>query len=297
MLAGDWGVPTAAVPVAVLVIALAGAAGAALGGRADRLRGGALLALLVVAAALLAVAALWARPAALVRGRGLLRAVPRGPRRRRGPAAGRDRQQRTGRPSPRSPAWASRSRRCWCSPPGRSGVRSRWRCWWSPSSRWSGPGCGLGSLSRARCRYAEGVDADDGPEVAAEVRLVEPAQVGGEGGQVVDLPGVDQRRGVLQPVPREHRLRADADVRGERPLQRPGARRRPARPPGRPAPGSGRRPSGRGRRAGPGTPGPARARAGRGRRRGPPSGRRRRPRRARRRGAGRDRDPARRAAA
>jgi MFS family permease len=64
-LAGDWGVPTAAVPVAVLVIALAGAAGAALGGRADRLRGGTLLALLVVAAGLLAVAALWARPAAL----------------------------------------------------------------------------------------------------------------------------------------------------------------------------------------------------------------------------------------
>ncbi len=65
VLAGDWGVPTAAVPVAVLVISLAGAAGAALGGRADRLRGGTLLALLVVAAALLAVAAVWARPAAL----------------------------------------------------------------------------------------------------------------------------------------------------------------------------------------------------------------------------------------
>ncbi len=65
VLAGDWGVPTTAVPVAVLVISLAGAAGAALGGRADRLRGGILLALLVVAAALLAVAAVWARPAAL----------------------------------------------------------------------------------------------------------------------------------------------------------------------------------------------------------------------------------------
>jgi MFS family permease len=65
VLAGDWGVPTAAVPVAVLVIALAGAAGAALGSRADRLRGGTLLALLVVAAALLVVAAVWARPAAL----------------------------------------------------------------------------------------------------------------------------------------------------------------------------------------------------------------------------------------
>ena len=43
VLAGEWGVATTAVPVAVLVIALAGAAGAALGGRADRLPGGALL--------------------------------------------------------------------------------------------------------------------------------------------------------------------------------------------------------------------------------------------------------------
>ncbi|MGY1805095.1 MFS transporter [Blastococcus sp. SYSU D00922] len=66
VLAGDWGVPTTAVPFAVLVVALAGAAGAALGGRADRLRGGVLLGLLVVAAGLLAAAALWARPAALL---------------------------------------------------------------------------------------------------------------------------------------------------------------------------------------------------------------------------------------
>ncbi|HET6393873.1 MAG TPA: MFS transporter [Blastococcus sp.] len=66
VLAGDWGVPTEAVPFAVLVIALAGAAGAALGGRADRLRVGTLLALLVVAAGCLALAAVWARPAALV---------------------------------------------------------------------------------------------------------------------------------------------------------------------------------------------------------------------------------------
>ncbi|TKJ23441.1 MFS transporter [Blastococcus sp. CCUG 61487] len=65
VLAGDWGVPTAAVPFAVLVISLAGAAGAALGGRADRLPGTALLGMLVAAAGLLAVAALWARPAAL----------------------------------------------------------------------------------------------------------------------------------------------------------------------------------------------------------------------------------------
>ena len=66
VLAGDWGVPTSTVPLAVLVIALAGAAGAALGSRADRLRGGTLLALLVVAAGCLAAAAVWARPAALV---------------------------------------------------------------------------------------------------------------------------------------------------------------------------------------------------------------------------------------
>jgi MFS family permease len=66
VLAGDWGVATTAVPLAVLVIALAGAMGAALGERADRLRGGALLALLVVAAGCLAAAAVWARPAALV---------------------------------------------------------------------------------------------------------------------------------------------------------------------------------------------------------------------------------------
>jgi MFS family permease len=66
VLAGEWGVATPAVPLAVLVIALAGAAGAALGARADRLRGGGtLLALLVVAAGCLAGAAVWARPAAL----------------------------------------------------------------------------------------------------------------------------------------------------------------------------------------------------------------------------------------
>jgi MFS family permease len=65
VLAGEWGVATSVVPLAVLVVALAGAAGAALGGRADRLRGGTLLALLVVAAGCLAVAAVWARPAAL----------------------------------------------------------------------------------------------------------------------------------------------------------------------------------------------------------------------------------------
>lgn len=66
VLAGEWGVATPAVPLAVLVVALAGAGGAALGGRAGRLTGGALLALLVAAAGCLAGAALWGRPAALL---------------------------------------------------------------------------------------------------------------------------------------------------------------------------------------------------------------------------------------
>jgi hypothetical protein len=65
VLAGDWGVPVGAVPVAVLAIALAGALGAALGGRAGRLPTPAVLALLASAGLCLAGAALWARPAAL----------------------------------------------------------------------------------------------------------------------------------------------------------------------------------------------------------------------------------------
>jgi predicted MFS family arabinose efflux permease len=65
VMAGAWGVPAGAVPLAVLAIPLTGAAGAALAGRAGRwsVRGPA--ALLAVAAVLLGVAALWARPAAL----------------------------------------------------------------------------------------------------------------------------------------------------------------------------------------------------------------------------------------
>jgi predicted MFS family arabinose efflux permease len=65
VMAGDWGVPTTAVPFAVLAISLAGAAGAALAGRADRLPTSALLAGLTAGALLLAAAGLWARPAAL----------------------------------------------------------------------------------------------------------------------------------------------------------------------------------------------------------------------------------------
>jgi hypothetical protein len=58
-------VPTAVVPVAVLSTSLAGAAGAALAGRLDRLPTGALLGMLVAAGLALAAAALWALPAAL----------------------------------------------------------------------------------------------------------------------------------------------------------------------------------------------------------------------------------------
>jgi hypothetical protein len=65
LMAGDWGVPATAVPVATLAIPLAGAAGAALAERAGRLPAGRLLGLLVLAALALGGAALWAAPAAL----------------------------------------------------------------------------------------------------------------------------------------------------------------------------------------------------------------------------------------
>jgi predicted MFS family arabinose efflux permease len=65
VMAGEWGVPTTAVPLAVLAIPLAGAAGAALGGRAGRLPARRLGALLVAAAGLLAAAAVWGRSPAL----------------------------------------------------------------------------------------------------------------------------------------------------------------------------------------------------------------------------------------
>jgi MFS family permease len=65
LMAAGWGVRTPLVPLAVLAVPLAGAAGAALGGRAATLRGGAVLALFVLAGASLGAAAVWARPAAL----------------------------------------------------------------------------------------------------------------------------------------------------------------------------------------------------------------------------------------
>jgi MFS family permease len=65
VLAADRGVPTGAVPFVVLVVSLAGAAGAALGERADRLRDGGLPALLALAGLLLGAVALLPGPAAL----------------------------------------------------------------------------------------------------------------------------------------------------------------------------------------------------------------------------------------
>ncbi|MGH8910398.1 MAG: hypothetical protein ACRD0K_28855 [Egibacteraceae bacterium] len=65
LLAEDWGVPTAGVPLAVLGIPLAGAAGAALAGVADRLRPSVLAALLGLAVASLGAAGLLKHPAGL----------------------------------------------------------------------------------------------------------------------------------------------------------------------------------------------------------------------------------------
>ncbi|MGY1752253.1 MFS transporter [Blastococcus sp. SYSU D01042] len=65
VLADDRGVPTGAVPFVVLVVSLAGAAGAELGGRVDGLRDGVLPALLVAAGLLLGAAAVLPGPAAL----------------------------------------------------------------------------------------------------------------------------------------------------------------------------------------------------------------------------------------
>ncbi|MFD1504747.1 MFS transporter [Georgenia yuyongxinii] len=66
LLAMNWGVPTAAVPLAIVAIPLAGAVGASMGGAAARLRPGSLAALLGAAALLLGAAAFVARPVGLV---------------------------------------------------------------------------------------------------------------------------------------------------------------------------------------------------------------------------------------
>ena len=66
LLAKDWGVPTAVIPIAVLGLPLAGAAGASYGGRAERFGGGKLASLLVGALVLLGAMALMALPAGLL---------------------------------------------------------------------------------------------------------------------------------------------------------------------------------------------------------------------------------------
>lgn len=66
LIARDLGVGTDLVPAALLVIPFVGALGAAAGGRAARLGGGALATVLAAGAALLALAAAGERPAALV---------------------------------------------------------------------------------------------------------------------------------------------------------------------------------------------------------------------------------------
>lgn len=65
LLAQDWGVPTGVVPLAVLGIPLAGAAGAALGGLGNRLKPSTLAVLLGAAVAVLGVAGLAQHPAGL----------------------------------------------------------------------------------------------------------------------------------------------------------------------------------------------------------------------------------------
>jgi MFS family permease len=66
LLAGQWGVPVVWVPVATLAIPVAGAVGAALGGRHGRLRAAALGALLGAGVVALGAAGVWHRPAGVV---------------------------------------------------------------------------------------------------------------------------------------------------------------------------------------------------------------------------------------
>jgi MFS family permease len=65
LLAVQWGVSTAAVPIALLAVPIAGAAGAALGGEASQLRSWWLGVILAVAVGLLAAAGLLGRPASI----------------------------------------------------------------------------------------------------------------------------------------------------------------------------------------------------------------------------------------
>jgi hypothetical protein len=64
-MAAGWGVGPAAVPLAILAIPMAGAVGAALGGRAGRLPDRGVVVLFVLGVAALGTAAVWARPLAI----------------------------------------------------------------------------------------------------------------------------------------------------------------------------------------------------------------------------------------
>ncbi len=66
LMAKDWGVPTAVIPIAVLVLPLAGAVGASLGGRAGRFSGRQLGSILFAALVLLGGMGLVALPAGLL---------------------------------------------------------------------------------------------------------------------------------------------------------------------------------------------------------------------------------------
>lgn len=65
LMASGWGVSAATVPLAIVAIPLAGAAGAALGGRAASLRDRTVVGLFGLAVGCLGAAALWARPLAI----------------------------------------------------------------------------------------------------------------------------------------------------------------------------------------------------------------------------------------
>jgi MFS family permease len=66
LLAAEWGVPTEAIPVALVAIPLAGALGAALGGRAALIRPAGMILMLLAASGALAAAGLVAHPAGIV---------------------------------------------------------------------------------------------------------------------------------------------------------------------------------------------------------------------------------------
>ena len=143
LVAYDWGVPAVLVPLAIIAIPLAGAAGAALGGAAAQLAPRTLGLVLLLALGLVAAAGLAAHPAGLVAVTvfyGLYRMVLV-------VVDARLQEQITGPPGPRSrrsPGWAPTSPR-WCSTPrGRSASSSSSRRCGCSSPSPSRGGCGPG---------------------------------------------------------------------------------------------------------------------------------------------------------